>query len=48
MSAARGDDAVIHRGTGLRRLAASMLAVTALGLGGCDIFGSSKGPPLPG
>jgi outer membrane protein assembly factor BamB len=25
-----------------------MLAVAALALGACDIFGSSKGPPLPG
>ncbi len=32
----------------LRLAAVPLLAVGALTLGGCDIFGSSKGPPLPG
>jgi outer membrane protein assembly factor BamB len=32
----------------LRMAALPLLAAAALALGGCDIFGSSKGPPLPG
>ncbi|MCW5747488.1 MAG: PQQ-binding-like beta-propeller repeat protein [Alphaproteobacteria bacterium] len=33
---------------GLRWAVASLLAAGTLALGGCDWFGSSKGPPLPG
>lgn len=38
----------MKKATSLRLAALALLAAGALMLGGCDIFGSSKGPPLPG
>ena len=38
----------MKRPTNLGMAVLPLLAAGALALGGCDIFGSSKGPPLPG